>query len=399
MEVKVILLHHIQEFIRGGQMRKLTNQEFLDKLHNIKGKEYTPLDNYDGAKKVIRVKHSTCGRVFETTPDKLYNGGCIECGYVKMKKSQRKTNQQFVEEVFKLVGDEYEFIDTYKNNTTKLRVKHNKCNNIYNVTPRDFLSDRRCPYCKGERISISNTHSHEKFMESLSEVLEEDYIVLNKYKNARTKLQVKHVKCGLIYDVLPHKILNGNRCPVCSFIEMGENRAKTHDIFVSEVFETVGSEYLVIGDYDRNWIKITMKHTKCGHLYEVTPDAFLTGNRCPRCRESSGERDTSRILDKYKIKYVPQYKPDGCTYRSQLSFDFALVGEDDVKCLIEYQGIQHYQPVEFFGGEGIFEIQKTKDNIKRTYATNNNIPLIEIPYHVKNIEKYLMDKITKLIPR
>lgn len=66
-------------------MRKLTNVEFLDKLNSIHGDEYTPLEEYRGARVKIKIRHNICGKTLYTTPDNLYNGGCIFCGYEKAK--------------------------------------------------------------------------------------------------------------------------------------------------------------------------------------------------------------------------------------------------------------------------------------------------------------------------
>ena len=60
--------------------------------------------------------------------------------------------------------------------------------------------------------------------------------------------------------------------------------------------------------------------------------------------------------------------------------------------LIEYQGIQHFKPIDTFGGEERFKYQQEKDNIKRAFAKENNIKLIEIPYTYKtkeDIKKFL----------
>lgn len=63
-----------------------------------------------------------------------------------------------------------------------------------------------------------------------------------------------------------------------------------------------------------------------------------------------------------------------------LSYDF-LVHTDNITCLIECHGLQHYEPVEYFGGAVSFEIQQEHDARKRAYAKRHNIPLIEIPVH------------------
>ena len=60
--------------------------------------------------------------------------------------------------------------------------------------------------------------------------------------------------------------------------------------------------------------------------------------------------------------------------------------------LCEVQGEQHQQPIEYFGGEKQFEIQKEHDKRKREYAQNNGFKFLEIWYYdFKNIEKILDD--------
>lgn len=380
-------------------MRKLTNGEFLNKLYKIKGNDYKPLEDYKGAKKPIRVKHNTCGRVFETTPSNLYKGGCPECGYHSMRTKQRKSNKEFLKEVNDLVDNEYKFIDEYINNRTKLRVIHNECNYEYKVTPRDFLSGRRCPNCKNKQISKSNTMSNEDYLKKLHNKLDEDYMILSEYKNARTKIEVKHVRCGLIYKVSPHKILNGNRCPVCSFKQMGLERSKTHNQFEENVYEATGLDYEILSSYKNNRTKVLMEHKKCFNKFWVTPDSFLRGSGCPRCKESRGEKIVSKILKSMNITHTPQFKFRDCKFKADLIFDFAIKKNRTLIALIEYQGIQHYKPIKHFGGKESFILQQKKDEIKRNYAMTNKIPLIEIPYHIKNIEDYLIPKIAKLIPR
>ena len=69
-----------------------------------------------------------------------------------MRMPARKTNEQFLKEVFELVGDEYTFLDEYEKSNTKILVRHNcnKCDNYeYMVRPTDFRSGYRCPKCAG----------------------------------------------------------------------------------------------------------------------------------------------------------------------------------------------------------------------------------------------------------
>lgn len=57
-------------------------------------------------------------------------------------------------------------------------------------------------------------------------------------------------------------------------------------------------------------------------------------------------------------------------------FDFIV----NNKYIIEYDGIQHFKPIDYFGGIEAFELQKEKDKLKDQYAKENNLIMIRIPY-------------------
>ena len=58
--------------------------------------------------------------------------------------------------------------------------------------------------------------------------------------------------------------------------------------------------------------------------------------------------------------------------------------------MIEYDGEQHFRPIEYFGGQKKFELQQKHDTIKNEYCKNNGIPLLRIPYFkYDNIEEEL----------
>lgn len=64
-----------------------------------------------------------------------------------------------------------------------------------------------------------------------------------------------------------------------------------------------------------------------------------------------------------------------------LSYDFVVRKNGVDICLIECQGIQHYQPIDYFGGQLSFEKQQEHDRRKRKFAKDKGILLIEIPCH------------------
>ena len=82
-----------------------------------------------------------------------------------------------------------------------------------------------------------------------------------------------------------------------------------------------------------------------------------------------------------------QYRPD---WLGRQSLDLYL---PSLKTAIEYQGIQHYYPVGFFGGEEALKQRKELDRIKRQLCEENHVRLIEWPYDmdpsVQNIKHML----------
>ena len=300
--------------------------------------------------------------------------------------TRRKTDAEFKKEVYDLVGDEYTFLDSYVKSSIKIKVKHNKCNNGYMVTPNHFLRGKRCPYCSG---LAKKTDA--EFKQEVYNLVGNEYIFLDHYVNNHTKLMVKHNKCGNIYEVKPNDFLTGHRCPYCAgYIK------KNNISFKQEVYNLVGNEYTFLDTYINARTKLRVKHNRCNTIYKVTPNNFFTGYRCPYCNSPRGETIISKILDTLNIKYEYQKSFDDLIDVHPLSYDFFIPNQ---AILIEYQGIQHYQPVDHFGGGDRFKIQQKHDKMKLSYAKANHYNLIAVPYTqdtFSKIKKYMIKHGLKL---
>jgi hypothetical protein len=124
--------------------------------------------------------------------------------------------------------------------------------------------------------------------------------------------------------------------------------------------------------------KIVLKCKTCENAFLVTPDNHANSNKgCPFCNESKGEQKIAFFLKENQISYIEQYPPPGCRNINQLYCDFFL---PQYNLIIEYQGEQHYLPIDFFGGEEVFKANQYRDRLKRDYCKNNNIKELEISY-------------------
>lgn len=98
------------------------------------------------------------------------------------------------------------------------------------------------------------------------------------------------------------------------------------------------------------------------------------GFKCPNCgiKKSYAEILMSKLL---QVEFKEQKTFKNCFYKKKLPFDFYI---PSLNVCIEMQGIQHYKPVEVFGGELGFKETKIRDEIKRNFCKDNNIELILI---------------------
>ena len=101
------------------------------------------------------------------------------------------------------------------------------------------------------------------------------------------------------------------------------------------------------------------------------------GNQTISCgcyHKSIGENNIITILTKNNINYIEQYVfPELPKSR----FDFAIIKNNKIIKLIEFDGEQHYKDIPKWGG---LKLQQKRDKIKNEYALSHNIPLVRIPY-------------------
>ena len=125
------------------------------------------------------------------------------------------------------------------------------------------------------------------------------------------------------------------------------------------------------------------------------------GAGCPYLITYKGEEYIKQYLQKNNISFNTQKKfsdlfgiGDG-----QLSYDFSIPDEKYRYILIEYNGLQHYESCEFFGGEEQFKKQKEHDKRKRDYAKKHGYKLITVKYTYdtyESIAEYLDKELEKL---
>ncbi len=96
-----------------------------------------------------------------------------------------------------------------------------------------------------------------------------------------------------------------------------------------------------------------------------------------------------QIYPKCSIYY--QYRPEYLkTENSQLSYDVFIAKK---RVAIEYQGKQHFEPVEIFGGIEAFEKQKKRDELKKELSMQNDVKLVYVNYWEDITSELLKERI------
>ena len=128
-------------------------------------------------------------------------------------------------------------------------------------------------------------------------------------------------------------------------------------------------------------------------VYNKNYGNFIKGKiEHPYIRPSASypERVISGFLRAAKINFKAEWSDKtlrGENQKKPLYFDFAVFdSKENVVLLIEYQGKQHFEETKLFGDTRTFERLKKHDFMKKEYAEQNNIPLIEIPYVISSFE-------------
>jgi len=140
--------------------------------------------------------------------------------------------------------------------------------------------------------------------------VEDEYTVLTPYIDALSHVQMRHncEECNNNeFPITPAHFLDksrGRRCPICSQTISIRKRTRTQEKFEKEIYDLVGEEYSVVGNYTKAKDKIEIRHNKCldgkSHQWSLTPDNFLSkGERCPKCAEILRRQKRTKEHDKY----------------------------------------------------------------------------------------------------
>ena len=289
---------------------------------------------------------------------------CIHCYVVKEENSSffyfRKDTQKFSN--ICLICKKQKRSEYYVSHKKEVLDK----DKIYREKNKENISER----CK--RYYINN---REKFI-NYYKLNKDNIIDQHRIYNEKNKEKVALIKKNW-YEENKEKILNKKH--VNEYINYAkiffEKAPIIHDNFYSY------DNFIYINSITKSEIGCPVHGT-----FLQSPSDHLNERGCPLCSTTKGEKKIIKFLKYLNVDFIYNKKI------SNFRFDFLLPKQN---IYIEYDGIQHFKPIEFFGGINGYMDTIKRDIKKNQYCRKNNMNLIRISYwqysQIKNILKYLIE--------
>lgn len=347
-------------------IKKRTHNEYVIQVNSINS-NIDVLGKYVNNHTKILHQCKLDGFIWEATPGNVLSGkGCPECARL----SRTLTHSEYVEKVSKINPD-IEVVGKFVNLTKSIIHKCKIDGYEWMAMPKSILNGSLCPLCTGRR---KTTESFKKEVFLINPNID----IIGDYVDTKTKIKCACIIDGYKWDALPNSLLRGYGCPMCA----GTNK-KDQNEYV-ELVNVLNSNIEVVGEYINAKTPILHRCKICNNYWTATPHNILRGTGCPVCNESHGERTVRNYLTDMCISFKEQHTFHDCKNIKVLPFDFYL---PQYNMCIEYDGIQHFKPVDAFGGQSYFDKVMKHDAIKTNYCAKNNIVLLRVRYDENVKEK------------
>lgn len=354
--------------------KRKTHEQFMNELSKV-NINIEVLGAYVNTHTKLQCRCLIDGYEWNISPHDLLAGfGCPKCGG-----TLKKTHDDFKSEL-EQINPNIILLNKYIDMKHKVKCKCLIDGNEWESLPQNLLNGHGCPKCSAQEASKRNLKSHETFLHDVH-MVSPTIVIQNIYKNNTSKIKCKCEICANEWTTTASNLVAGKGCPKCGLEKRISAITKNHKQFIDEML-LANSDIEIIGKYINSSTPIKCKCLNDGYIWEATPSNLLKGTGCPVCSNSHGEKAISTVLDSMSIEYIPQHRFNDCRNTRSLPFDFYL---PHFNMCIEYDGQQHFRPVNFGGctdEQAIksFESTKLNDSIKNQYCKNNNIRLLRISY-------------------
>ena len=353
--------------------KKVTTENFIEKAKQIHGNKYDYSKvKYVKATKEVCIICPIHGEFWQKPVKHLIGHGCMECGKNKISETMSLTIDAFITKAKKIHGNKYDY--------SKIDLKHRNKNGEVCIIcpihgefwqkPSSHLYGLGCKKCAIEKTASLQRKTTEQFIKEAKKIHG------NKYDYSKVEYKGVFVNVCIICPIhgefwqTPDAHLHGHGCKFCLYDTLKNCRRSNKDEFVNKAKEIHGNKYNYSKvEYINCDTLVTIICPKHGE-FKQTPYNHLHGCSCPCCRNWKLEEDITSFLEKNGVPFERQKKFD---WLGRQSLDVYI---PNANIGIECQGMQHFKPINYFGGIKGFENRIRLDKLKKELCDINGIKLL-----------------------
>lgn len=373
----------------NGRKRRLTTDMFITRAKEVHGDKYDYSKTWFASSTqkvcIICPKH---GEFWQSPHDHLSGKGCNKCAVIRSGLKRRVTVDEFLVRAHAVHGDKYDYSKVeYQGADKKVLIICPEHGEFWQTPSHHLNRGDGCPVCRRIKAAKSKTRSTETFIRLAKELHGNKYdyskTIYTKGHNPVTIICPEH---GEFQQVAKDHLRSG--CPICGREKSDISRRHTREFFIEKAKKIHGDKY----DYSKveyvtNRTPVCIVCSKHGPYWQV-PHEHLDGCGCPKCSDSSLERELRNYFDNQSIIYEYQKR---FPWLGKQSLDFYF---PEYNTAVECQGAQHYYAAHgYMGGEKGFKIRRGLDRRKLSLCNEHGVRVLY--YDKSEYESFLGEPVIK----
>ena len=371
---------------------QLNTKQFIERSKTIHGDQYS-YDKvvYTNAYTKVTIECQVHGNFNQIPANHLIGRGCRLCGLIVSGSKRRNDSETFVYKSREIHGDTYDYSKVkYRVGKEKVTIICRKHGDFLQ-TPSDHLNGYGCAPCGRLRIGEQSRDTFTDFLKKAKNIHGDTYTYNEKtYISGVERVEIICKTHGVFHQ-RANAHLKGAGCSKCGDIRVSEAHRHSKDDFIHRSRQVHGNRYSYeCTEYKLSGEKVAIICRDHGKFMQSPNNHISKKAGCPACNASKGELALEEIFNKHEVRHQREYRIP--TVNLRFEYDFYLA---DKNLLIEFQGIQHFKPIDYFGGVENFLYVKRNDLLKKQIAKSCNYNLIYFDY--RQLKQLTKDEFEKLV--
>lgn len=349
-----------------------TTELFIETCNKKHNNRYNyPNTVYIDYNSEVKIECELHGEFIQMASYHLRGSGCQKCGFFNKAPGPlvKPTNgEEFIRLSIEVHGSQYDYSQVeftkYYSSVTIVCLIHGS----YKCVPTSHLKGIGCATCQSFDAFVKKASSMHKGKFEYDK---------STYIRSKSKMRIVCRDHGEFWEApgehTRRRGQGGYHCFAC-FLE-------SKRISVQEVIKRSKEIHGPAYRFDKLVLGKTLEEEalfyciKCAKYFSQKPINHLQGYGCSLCCESKHEKLIKRWLQTTDYKFEPQKVFPDLRYQNSLRCDFYI---EQFNLIIEFDGIQHFEPVEAWGGVEKFLKVQARDRVKNEYCTKKRINLLRM---------------------